>query len=285
MNIDVPHPNRRRLFRGAAGIAIAFAIAGTPGTAHATTTTPSVKIEVGFLPDIPGARTTVSLGFTVQAPAKTLPPPLTRIEILLPRGMGLGTTDLGESVCTARTLETFGAAACPPNAYMGLGHALVEAQIGGYILQEQVQIAILMAPASHEHTTILYLAEGFSPLFAETIFQGEMLSATGPYGARVVTTVPVASAVPEGPDMALIHMQTTIGPQGITYFKTAKGGRVSYRPHGMVIPTDCSRSGYRFAARLAFLEAGEAYVQGHVPCGARHERRRHPEQTPIVAAH
>lgn len=280
------HRNRIRFFRAAVGIATVAALGGTLGTAHAASaTTPRVKIEVGFLPDVPGTQTTVSLGFTVQAPAKTLPPPLTRIEILLPRGMGLGTTDLGESVCTALTLETFGAAGCPSNAYMGLGRALVEAQIGGYILQEQVQIAILMAPASHEHTTILYLAEGFSPMFAETIFQGEMLSATGPYGARVVTTVPVASVVPEGPDMALIHMHTTIGPQGITYFKTAKGGRIPYRPHGMVIPADCPRHGYPFAARLAFLEAGEAYVQGRVPCGARHQRRRHPERTPTVAAH
>lgn len=258
----------------AAGLLATFAFASLTASAHAVNKIPpEVKIEVGFSPDRPGAQTTVSLGFTVRArPPELVPPPLTRTEILLPPGMGLGTTNLGESVCTEATLENSGPPGCPPDSFMGLGQATVETAFAGELLREHVQIAILMAPAQHEHTTVLYQAEGFSPVAAETVFHGELLDATSPYGARVVTTVPVATAWPEGPYMALTHMRTTIGPQGLTYYKRLNGQRVPYRPRGMVIPPVCPRGGYPFAARLTFLESA-AYVKGAVRCGGQHGRR------------
>lgn len=194
--------------------------------------------------------------------------------------MGLGTTNLGESVCTAHTLESRGPGGCPSNSFIGLGKALVETMVAGEIIQEHVQVAILMAPAEHEHTTVLYQAEGFTPVAAETVFQGELLGATAPYGARVVTTVPLATAWPDGPYMALTHMRTTIGPQGLTYYRTLNGKRIPYRPRGMVVPPVCPRGGYPFAARLTFLESA-TYVTGHVPCAHRRAHSHGADAKPV----
>lgn len=234
---------------------------------------PKVKLEVGFSPDHPGAQTTVSLGFSVQAqPPERVPPPITRTEILLPRGMGLGTTDLGEAVCPESILTNDGVGHCPSNSFMGLGQALVETALpGSEVIREHVQVAILMAPAEHEHTTVLFQVEGLTPVAAELVFHGELLDETRPYGATVVTSVPLVPAWADGPYVSLTHFHTTIGPQGLTYYKRLNGKRVSYRPRGMVVPPVCPRGGYPFAARLIFLGSPPAYVKGSVPC----HRERH----------
>jgi hypothetical protein len=259
----------------AAAIFAAAAVLSAPLSAQAAPAGPPVKLEVGFSPDKPGAQTTVSLGFTVIAPPHTLPPAMTRVEIDLPAGMGIGTTNLGESTCTAIVVKVFGPRGCPSTSFMGLGNAIAEAQLGPEILQEHSQVAILMAPAVGEHTTVLYVAEGSSPLAAEATFEGELLAAGPPYGASVVTSVPAVPAVPEGPDIALVHMRNTLGPSGLTYFRTVKGERIRYRPRGMVIPAICPANGYPFAARFTFLES-ETVAESRVPCQhtKRHKSKR-----------
>lgn len=253
-----------------------------PAVPTATAAPPRARLEVGFSPDRPGAQTTVSLGFSVKAqPPELVPPPITRTEILLPRGMGLGTTDLGEAVCTESILTTQGVGACPSNSFMGLGQGLVETALpGGEVAREHVQVAILMAPAEREHTTVLFQVEGSSPVSAELVFHGELLDEALPYGASVVTSVPLVPAWTDGPYAALTHFHTTIGPQDLTYYKRLNGKRVSYRPHGMVVPPVCPRGGYPFAARLTFFESPTAYVKSSVPChrerrGAQSGRHRH----------
>lgn len=267
-------PHSRIRATATACLVATLASASATASAHADSAIPpQVKFEVGFSPDRPDAQTTVSLGFSVRArPTELVPPPLTRIEIWLPPGMGLGTTNLGESTCTEATLTTSGVAGCPADAFMGLGQAMVETAVAGEIIREHLQIAILMAPAEHEHTTILYQTEGLSPVSSEIIFPGELLDATPPYGARVVTSVPLVSAWAEGPYVALTHVLTTIGPQGLTYYKRLNGKRVAYSPHGMVVPAVCPRGGYPFAARLTFLESA-AYIKGAVRCGGQRGRR------------
>jgi hypothetical protein len=250
---------------------VALVCACVIDVASASAAPPKVKIEVGFSPDRPGAQTTVKLGFTVQAsPPAFVPPPVTRTEILLPAGMGLGTTDLGEAICTEQILKVLGVGGCPPNSFMGLGHALVETAVGTELLQEHVQVAILMAQAENEHTTVLYQAVGSTPVSSEVVFKGEMLTAAPPYGARVVTSVPLGTAWPDGPYVALTHMLTTLGPQGLTYYKRHNGIRTSYRPQGMVLPAACPQGGYPFAAIFTFVGEEQASATASVPCDPRH---------------
>lgn len=161
---------------------------------------PAIKLNVGFSPDKPGLSTTVSVGFTIQTQAGVVPPPLTEVEFQLPAGMGLGTTNLGERICTVSVLELRGVSGCPSNSYMGLGEALVEVPFGPEIVHESVNLAVLMAPAIEEHTTVLFLAYGVSPVAAEIIFHGELLDATGPYGAVLHALIPLTPTLPGAPD-------------------------------------------------------------------------------------
>lgn len=268
-----PARRLRRTIAVQAAITVA-AVGVVSQSARAAVQTPIVTLKVGFSPDRPGANTTVSVAFRIHARHhETLPPPATGMEVRLPAGMGLGTTNLGEATCTAHTLEYRGPRACA-NALMGLGESVAEAQIGSTILREQARVAIVMAPAANEHTTVLYLAEGLTPVYAETIFSGQMLAASPPYGARMVTTLPLAKPLPEDPTyVALVQMRTTLGPQGLTYYKTIKGVRVPYHPRGIAIPRKCPRGGYPFAVRFTFLNAGAVLAKKAVRCPYR--RRSH----------
>lgn len=235
--------------------------------------TPTLKLQVGFSPDKPGSSTTVSLGFTIQGEDGLVPSPLTEVQFRLPAGMGLGTTDLGEGICTARLLELEGVSGCPPNSYMGLGEALVEVPFGPEIIQEPVNLAILMAPALEEHTTVLFLAYGLAPVQAEIIFHGELLHAAGPYGAELHALIPITPTLPEAPDAAVVRMRSTLGPEGITYYKTGKGERIPFHPTGMVIPKTCPQHGYPFAATFRFLDGSTASARSTVPCKSARARR------------
>jgi hypothetical protein len=234
---------------------------------------PVIKLKVGFSPDRPGVRTTVTTGFTIQTQEGIVPPPLTGVQFRLPTGMGLGTTDLGERICTASILELQGVSGCPSNSYMGLGKALVEVPFGPEIIHESVSLAILMAPALEEHTTVLFLAYGVSPVAAEIIFHGELLNAGGPYGAELHALIPLTPTLPGAPDAAVVRMRSTLGPEGVTYYKTSKGQRVPFRPSGMVIPKVCPRGGYPFAATFTFLDGSTASATSAVPCKTPRSRR------------
>jgi hypothetical protein len=236
---------------------------------------PVASLKVGFSPNRPGSNTTVSFGFVIKTSANVVPPPLTELEVRIPAGMGLGTTDLGETLCTSNMLETQGVGGCSSNSYMGLGQALVEVPFGPEIIQEHVSLAILMAPAVEEHTTMLFLASGETPVAAEIIFRGQLLNDTGPYGARLDTKIPLTPSVPEAPDAAVVRMQSTLGPQGLTYFKTSKGQRIPFRPKGMVIPARCPHGGYQFAAKFTFQDGDTTSAHNAVPCTSRHHFHRH----------
>lgn len=228
---------------------------------------PQVNMHVAFRPDKPGIPTTVAVGFQIRTLQGTLPPPITKLDISLPAGMGLGTTNLGEATCSIAILENQGPEGCPPNSFMGTGRGLVEAQIGREILKEPVALTILMTEAQEEHTTLLLQGVGWSPVAAEAIFTSKLTESAYGYGASLVTEIPLVRALPGGPYMALASMLTTLGPQHLTYYRRKGGILVPYKPRGIVIPSVCPRGGYRFEATFTFLGLPPQTATSAVPCG------------------
>lgn len=252
---------------------VSLACAAVAGSAPAAP--PSVHMHVAFVPYRPGALTTVAVGFNVSSSNGTLPPPLTRLSINLPEGMGLGMTDLGEATCSVPVLKTWGPKGCPPNSFMGLGHGLVEIQIGSLILREPVAVAILMTKAQHEHTTLIFQAEGWSPAAAEEIFMGQLLESGPRSGATLVTEIPLIRPWPGAPYVALASMYTTVGPQHLKYFRHLGKEWISYKPRGIAIPRACPSGGYRFRASFTFLGYAPQIVTPSVPCLNTRRRHRH----------
>ena len=58
--------------------------------------------------------------------------------------------------------------------------------------------------------------------------------------------------------MALLGLQTTIGPAGIVYHEDIGGKTVNFRPRGILLPKSCPRGGFPFAVHLSFSDGSSA---------------------------
>jgi hypothetical protein len=80
------------------------------------------------------------------------------------------------------------------------------------------------------------------------------------------TTVPPVLSVPEGPDVALTQMQTTLGPSGLIYNERRGGKTVFFRPEGILLPRSCPRDGFPVSVRLNFEDGATSTARTAVPC-------------------
>jgi hypothetical protein len=251
------------------GLLVALFLLGLPTAGDAAEI---VKLEVGFSPDRAGASTTVLFGFDITTTNGMVPSPLTNLDVQLPVGVGLG--NLGLATCTPPALERAGPQGCSPNSLMGIGNAVAEVPIATENLFETVTVWTFLATPHDEHTDLLFYAEGSSPVASSVIFHGTLLPSAGQFGASLNTVIPITPSVPEAPDVAVIHMRSRLGPEGLHYYRFANGRSIRYRPEGMTLPKQCPANGFPFAATFTFQDGTTATSTATVPCPV-HGRRSH----------
>lgn len=239
--------------------ALCACLPGTAGAAQRAT------ISAGFTPERLGAATTLSLGFQIASTEGGLPSPLAGIDLHYPRDIGLATSGLGLATCDPARLEEIGATACPTNSLMGHGSALVEFQVGVEFRDETAQIYLFAGPSQNGYVRILVYAVGIAPIDAQIVFSALLLP------GQLQFDVPVVPGVPEGPDVSVIRVRTTLGGD-LTYYRYAHGRQIPYRPAGVGLPSTCPRGGFRFAATFSFLDGTTAKARTAVPCPARESR-------------
>jgi hypothetical protein len=233
-----------------------------------------VRLMANFDPNSLGADTTISVGFRIPDTHGHPPPPLDHVTLTLPSGIGIAAMTLGLSTCSTNTLYEFGVAGCSPNSLMGRGVAHVEVPFGASIVREEVLVTAMMGSPSANSTTILFNAEGFSPLAAQVIFPGTLKSsASDPLGLELNVQVPLVSGVSGGPDVSVSEFNSTIGPQGLRYVARARGRHVEYVPVGLSVPTRCRRPGFVFRGTFGFADGSKTTVTSIVPCPRSSDRR------------
>jgi hypothetical protein len=234
--------------------------------AHAA---PTVRLSAALTPERLGAGTTIHFAFTVAGEAGQAPVPIREINLLYPANLGIATSGLGLSTCSAATLEIQGPPGCPSNSVIGYGSALVEVPFGPEILQETTRMTTFMAPVQHGQLGLLFYADGEHPVAAQFVFPGLVLPATVPFGGDLNAKLPLVPSVPEAPDASLVKLTTTLGPSHITYFEYRRGHSIPYHPRGILLPRLCPRGGFRFAARFAFNDGSSTSAQAVVACPRR----------------
>jgi hypothetical protein len=262
-----------RISRRASLLALLFALWTL--TSSAAQASQGVTLTVALTPEHLGAGTTIEYGFRVRAPHGHEPSPLSSVELFYPAHIGLITSGLGLATCSSATLELLGPQACPAAALLGRGSALVEIPVGPAVIRESGEITTWMGPPRNGRLSLLFYAEGRGPVGAELIFPGLILDAQAPYGGRLVTQIPEIPTLPEASDAAVVQMQATIGPKGVTYYERRHHRRVAYAPNGIILPRSCPRGGFPFAAVFSFLDGSSASAKTAVPCPGHDGRRRH----------
>lgn len=229
---------------------------------------PMVRFSARFTPDRPGASTTIHLGFKIGTSANPIPPPLTSVMVSLPPHVGVLQTTLGQVVCEPWRLEAMGETGCSTNALMGRGHAVAELVFGNTIVRDAADVSMFMGVPVAEHTTMVFLAVSKSPVVAEFIFHGALLpNPQSLDGAIFQTTIPLISSVPGGPNVSVVSVESTLGPENITYYRTVHRKKIAFRPEGLTLPRKCPRGGLEFAAVLGFADGTMSKVESRAPCG------------------
>lgn len=262
---DVPPRGRAR-----SRLALALVVLATaPSTlAHAEGPEASARLHVSLVPERLGRGTTIKFDFVLTGPRgePELPPPVTALSLLYPRGFGIITSGLGLASCSSAALEAFGPSACPSRSLMGYGTATGAIEVAHEVVDEEALTAVFMAPFDNGEIALLFFLDAYAPLLTERVFDGRLQPAHAPFGGALTITVPLIESFPEGPDVALVGLRSTIGPLGITYYNRIHGKFVPYRPGGIVLPRRCPRGGFPFAARFLFVDGHELTVQTTVRC-------------------
>lgn len=225
----------------------------------------SVSLHATLTPERLGAGTTIGFGFQISAPAGRVPAALTGINVRYPADLGIALSGLGLATCSAETLEEYGPAGCPTESRMGYGSALAEIPVGP-VVHETARVTIVRAPAENGHLALLFYADAASPVSAQIVFPGLLLGAPAPFGGRIDIGFPLVPGLPAGPDVAIVRLRATLGPQHITYYEHLHGRLVGYRPKGILLPRSCPRGGFPFSATLTFLDGSHAAPHTTVPC-------------------
>jgi hypothetical protein len=261
---------RTRVTTGA--LAVAVALCALPA-APAAAVTEKAALHASFTPDRLGRSTTIGFGFELTTTEGLAPPPLTSINLHMPAGMNYTTTTLGLAICQPESLEKQGISGCPPNSRLGFGSAFVEVPFGTGSGHELPEIQALMGPSSSGNMVVLFYANGQTPVFAQLVFKGEVLPASGIFGSQLSTAVPAIPSVPNGPDVSIVSVKATIGPERLTYYKRVHGRTVSFHPVGIAVPEHCPRGGFPFSANFTFQDGSTASATATVPCPPARRRK------------
>jgi hypothetical protein len=235
----------------------------------------SVTLTAGFSPDRLSTPTTISFGFEISAGSQ-VPAPLTGIDLRYPVDIGLATSGLGLATCLLVELEALGPAGCPTNSRVGYGDALAEIPFGPVNVREPARIALLAGPTQEGHLDFLVYAFGESPVEAQIIFSALLLPESAPFGGRLHFNVPLVESLPAAPDVSVVRLRTTLGPQGLTYYERVHGKTLAYQPSGILLPSTCPHGGFPFAASLSFQDGTRTQARTTVPCPPTHNRARRP---------
>jgi hypothetical protein len=236
--------------------------------------TQSVKLDPAFTPYRLGAAATIDLSLQMQAPPGQLPSALTEVEVRYPQNLGFALSGLGLAVCSPAMLEADGAGGCPANSIMGRGSATAELRFGAQLVTEQASISIARAPDQEGHIALLLYASGPSPVNTEILSPAQLLPTSPPFGGRLNMELPIIPSVPGAADVAIVSLDVTIGPQGLTYYERAQGATLAYTPKGIILPRTCPHGGFPFAASFSFLDGSHPEARAVLPCPDRPSRSR-----------
>lgn len=232
-------------------------------------------LSTALTPEHLGSGTTVAFEFNVSSADGGVPAPLTGLELSYPQNLGFALSGLGLETCDRATLEALGLRGCPADSRMGAGTASAEIAVGPLVVREPAEVAIVRAATTEGHLAMLFYVNGEAPVLAQLVFPGLLLPADPPFGGSIGIDVPLVPGLPEGPDVSVVHMRATLGPEHLTYFERVGGKTVSYTPRGIVLPKVCPGGGFRFSGTFRFADGSQARADSAVPCPVEGAAARH----------
>jgi hypothetical protein len=214
------------------------------------------RIHPSFLPDRLGAHTALSFAFKLEGTEAEVPPPLSRMVVKLPAGLGF---DLrAAATCVPSRLRRGGAAACPTRSLIGRGDAVLEVHAGSQAISEEALLWALRTPNRGGRASFALFGQGQTPLEQQTISIAVVSPASAPYGSQLTVSIPPIPTVMYEPDASIISLSVTVG--------AAHGGTRAHGFAAVSVPRRCPAEGFAFAADFALADGTAAHASARIPC-------------------
>jgi hypothetical protein len=211
-------------------------------------------IAASFHPDRLGATGALSVTIDPGAGALGEVSPLRRLVLRLPAGLGVEIPHLHS--CAPQRLRLLGVRGCSAQSRLGVGSALVQAQLGSQLLGESLSLWVFLGPLRNLQPTFDLLAQGYTPFDERVVLSGTVLPDAPPYSEDLVLSAPAISTLPLEPDASIASMSLTIG----------SSRRSARESNTTVEPTSCPTGGFPFAAELAYADGSTQDVSTAAPC-------------------
>jgi hypothetical protein len=213
-------------------------------------------IHPSFLPERLGSPTAFSFAFTLESAEAGVPPPLSRMVVDLPAGLGF---DLrAAATCTPSRLRRGGPAACPARSLIGRGHAVLEVHAGSQAIGEEALLWALRTPNRGGHASFALFGEGQTPLEQQSTSTAVLSPAGAPYGSKLTVSIPPIPTVMYEPDASIISFSLTVG--------AARGRSRADSFAAVTVPRRCPAGGFPFAAQFVFADGTSATATARIPC-------------------
>jgi hypothetical protein len=249
---------RRALIYPALLVAVLLAPVG------AAEATPTVTLKVTPLP-IPGfAGTGNILGAGADVETKStisgteyggFPYPLVGLTFDAPAGTNV--TFAGFPTCAPATLEADGPAGCSKQSMAGPpGEGLGIVSFGAEQVRERVSIQAYFGPDDG----LLFYADGSTPASFQIVEKGHWVSATAPFGPKLIVEVPLVETVPGADYVSILSFKVEVGAAYRQGRKT-----ISY----LTLPKKCSKDGLAIKTELKFENSETVTIPQREPCPRR----------------
>ena len=222
-----------------------------PAIASAT----EAGIHPSFLPERLGSPTAFSFAFTLEGAEAQVPPPLSRMVVDLPAGLGF---DLGAAAtCPPSRARRGGPASCPAKSLIGRGHAMLEVHAGSQAIGEEALLWALRTPNRGGQASFALFGQGQTPLQQNSTSIAVLSPDRAPYGSKLTVSIPRIPTVMYEPDASIISLSLTVG---------AAHGRSRAQAFALTVPRRCPPGGFPFAAEFAFADGTSTTATAHLPC-------------------
>ena len=241
-----------------------------------------VTITPQFQPDKLGSPTSLLFGLKIADSAGGTPTPLSQAVVRLPAGIAIDPTGVG--TCSKATLQAGGPSACPTNALVGVGSAVLEADLGGTVITENATITPFLGPPQNGRVVLELYGDGKTPVSEQITLEGVLGPDSAPFGQQLVLPIPTIATVPGGPNASVIQFQLTVGASNIQYYHTVtvtkkvrRHGRIVKRKvkqrvlfhvRGIIVPKACPAGGFPFSLVLTYQDGTSTTTDAAAPCPA-----------------
>jgi hypothetical protein len=217
----------------------------------------SATITPSISPDRLDAK--ASLTLTIRYTTATIglfgvPPPVLRTAVRLPAGLDLDIPNLRS--CSASRLRSHGPHACPAQAQIGRGHALIETHVGTVNLPEAIALNAFLGPLQGGQQVLDILGQGYSPFDERLVFTGAVRFVAAPYGEELVLSIPPIPTLRFEPDASIVTFTLTIGAHG----------RAARHANTLLVPSTCPAGGFPFAAEFTYADGSTGSALATAAC-------------------